>query len=278
MRCLRVTEELTQGSIIYGTRSNKYPGVRCYGIIISARCDIANCKIPKYFYLTAVEIREWLTTNIGFKTIYTEKVKTLEGRLKQFAKNEGLDWTVLSSRSEDEFMRIITDSSDMKSKEIKEWTQTYTEFMRFTADMMSSEDKTEEIRKDKKQVLDYLARISDGRVIHYCFIPQAAYETTNNKKDGMIVDLQEIEILPMEDASKIKLDMLDYACPKLTKEERECYNRRYFLETKDDFVCSEGVIQSPWIEYLMQQFSHAFIRIGVDLATKNDFTELIKKI
>ena len=40
---------LTQGTIITGVRSDKYSNIRCNGVVISARCDLANCKISKIY-------------------------------------------------------------------------------------------------------------------------------------------------------------------------------------------------------------------------------------
>ena len=50
-------KKVTQGTLIYGMRSSKYPGVMTYGIIISAACDLAQDKIDKVFYLTAIGIQ-----------------------------------------------------------------------------------------------------------------------------------------------------------------------------------------------------------------------------
>ena len=37
--------DFTQGTIISGIRSKKYPEIICNAIIISARCDLVNCKV-----------------------------------------------------------------------------------------------------------------------------------------------------------------------------------------------------------------------------------------
>ena len=40
----------------------------------------------------------------------------------------------------------------------------------------------------------------------------------------------------------------------------------------------ESQIQSPWREHLMQRFSHAFVRIGLDGAEKKDYEVLATKV
>lgn len=51
-----------QGTIIYGMKSSKYTECATYAVIISARCDIANSKISKMYYLTAVDAMSWFNT------------------------------------------------------------------------------------------------------------------------------------------------------------------------------------------------------------------------
>ncbi len=45
---------LTQGTVFSGLRSNKYSGENCYGVVITAQCDLANKKVDKVFFLTAL--------------------------------------------------------------------------------------------------------------------------------------------------------------------------------------------------------------------------------
>lgn len=61
---------IEQGTIIYGSRSKKYPENKCYSIIISARCDVSNNKIDKVYYITAVDVDEWFYTKRGFEVVY----------------------------------------------------------------------------------------------------------------------------------------------------------------------------------------------------------------
>ena len=68
-------EQIEQGNIYYGFRSEKYTEVCCYAVIISARCDIANNKISKLYYLTAVDAKEWFCTKEGFECVYGVPLK-----------------------------------------------------------------------------------------------------------------------------------------------------------------------------------------------------------
>ena len=43
--------KLTQGSILNNIKVKEFPDVKFLGVVITARCDIANHKINKYYYL-----------------------------------------------------------------------------------------------------------------------------------------------------------------------------------------------------------------------------------
>lgn len=66
---------LTQGTIITGVRSDKYSNIRCNGVVISARCDLANCKISKIYYLIP---RLYMYSN------EEEMIESLKGHVDRF--------------------------------------------------------------------------------------------------------------------------------------------------------------------------------------------------
>lgn len=70
---------LDQGTVIYGIKSDKYPAFPCYGIIITARCDIAQNKVPKYHYLVAVDASSWFSSKHGYQLVYS---KTIADKMK----------------------------------------------------------------------------------------------------------------------------------------------------------------------------------------------------
>ena len=51
-------EKYTQGSILYGLRSQYYEGIKCYGVIITARCEIAQSKAKVIHLLSAISLQD----------------------------------------------------------------------------------------------------------------------------------------------------------------------------------------------------------------------------
>ena len=70
--------QLDQGTIITRIRSEKYPGIKCFGILITASCDIANKKVQKYYYVTALNAKEWLTSEPGFREVFGSYIVTAQ--------------------------------------------------------------------------------------------------------------------------------------------------------------------------------------------------------
>ena len=46
----------------------------------------------------------------------------------------------------------------------------------------------------------------------------------------------------------------------------------------DDFIIADSVVESPWIEYILQLFANSFMRIGVDNALDDEIEEYCEKV
>lgn len=53
-------ELYTQGSVIYGIRSQYSLDTKCYGIVITARCEIAQDKAKVIHILSALSLSDWI--------------------------------------------------------------------------------------------------------------------------------------------------------------------------------------------------------------------------
>lgn len=66
---MSMRNEVTQGSIISNIRSQKYLKVSCFGIVISARCDIVQNKVDCVHVVSAVPLSIWLKTVVFQKAL-----------------------------------------------------------------------------------------------------------------------------------------------------------------------------------------------------------------
>ena len=175
----------------------------------------------------------------------------------------------------------------------------------FNKENMDDDARAEAIKHRDKDALSCLKKISQGDYHHYYFLPQDAYLSNGIKDNGIIVDLLEIDSLPIADAKRLtepyekniilenvpklpdteKLAELSkdgnpFAIEKTMQQITEHFRmiNSYWLEDESSFVDIEGTTDSPWCEHLMQRFSNAFIRIGLDNPTDEHFKRIIGRI
>lgn len=270
--------QLDQGSILFGIRSEKYPNSCCFGVVISASCDIANCKVPQFYYLVAVDAADWFSTGVGYNQVYDEKIKSLLSKLENHAQKHSLDATFLQQFSTEDF-NLVIESEITKVRDRAEIKKAFEQFRIFNHPSMTDEHRKEAIREDVEPVKKFLESISKGTINHFYFLPQIAYRENGKKNIGLMVDLQEIRMLSLQDARMIFSPGIDYMLlPCIDEKQQMILKNSYWLNNESDFVGVDGIVKSPWREHLMQKFSHAFVRIGLDGSTKDDFLQLARSI
>ena len=279
-----ILKHVDQGTIYYGFRSEKYPEVPCYSVIISARCDIANEKISKLYYLTAVDAHEWFCTANGFFCAFDSHIASCRQNLKEKVESYGINTEVLEKFDEQNAKIVLT--SHLQGKDLQKALVEYDSLYSLIRPDMDYNARKIMLRdfdqKKKKNIIsNFLYDISSGRKNHYHFIPRLAYSDTIEKTKGLIVDLQEIGILSLDEAKLIDSPGIDYQAllsnPRIKRKSKE-FSERFWLETEEDYVYKEGQLQSPWCELLLQRFAMDFIRVGVDGASKPDFENLASNV
>lgn len=271
--------QLDQGTIFCGIRSEKYPNLQCYGVVISASCDIANEKIKKIYYLLGISASEWFCTEASYRVVYQEKRKNVLDKLIPQFNNSSLDATILQTFSPDEVDSVI-DHEVEKDKTRSSLKKEYREYLKFCKEGMSENERRQAIRADSKPAVNFLTRIGKGEIFHYYYLPEKAYLEKNERlNSGLIIDLQEINFISLADALRIVTPGIDkLTLAKEEEHERDRLEKTFWLEKTDDFVDIEGKVTSPWREHLMQSFSRDFARIGIDGAKEADYKQLLERI
>lgn len=295
---------IDQGAVIYGIRSAKYPDIPCYGVIITARCDIAQKKVPKYYYLVALDASDWFCAEHGYNLVYDGYIKSLKHEIDNRANELDLSGSALISFEDREREVVLAtklaEKPNKKHKtKVDDLQKKLEEYQIFASSKMNRSLRSVAISKKPQLACAELKKIYTGAQGHYYFVPQHAYLGNEVFCKGLIVDLLEIGELSLQDANRIETPGIDYQIlPKVpTPEEmfevvksgvqskidtmlsdvREItrLTTAYWLNDDSDFVAFEGTIKSPWCEHLMQRFSNAFIRIGIKDPTEDDFQTII---
>ena len=269
---------LTQGTIITGVRSDKYSNIRCNGIVISARCDLANCKISKIYYLIAVPSDDWLLSDEGFNIVLSQRQNDLEDKLQTKLGGSGLDWSTLKSFSVEEFSTVIHDQEVGLKKDTDKVLEVFRTFKNYTSKYLKLGDKKAILQNESKSVASSLLKIANGQMMHYIYVPENAYIKDGSIDRGLIIDLQELEYISIRDAERLVNCEIDIQSKDLSEVDKQRYNNCFFLMDWPGYAMAEYDIASPWTEYIMQRFSNAFIRIGVDGPQKEDVQSMVSRV
>ena len=270
---------LDQGTVLAGLRSDKYLGIPCYGIIITASCDISNDKVSKLYFLIGVDAKQWFCTEYAYRQVYDAKIKKLFKPVEELCMQFSLDADAIRDFTLEEIRAVIAATLTQKADRDR-FEKRYQDYATYCRPGMDDEARGRAIRSDIKPAITFLNEIGKERILHFFYLPKAAYlKNSCLMDDGLIVDLQEIGSISMQDAQQITGAGIDnLILIRKSEKERARLHSRYWLEEEDDFVGIEGEVVSPWREHLMQRFMRDFARIGLNGATGQDHEALVKRI
>lgn len=267
----------TQGSIVQYIRSAKYPNIKCEGIVISARCDLAQEKINQFHCLSAMNIEEWIY-EVLFENVVNELNNSLMGTIKKYCEQKKMDYDILCTMDEENFKRILLRSaSSNEQKNMKKNIEEKENILRLFQKEISRKEKKDFLKKNRKLVENKLKALYNSAFPKFAFIPEKAYSTGKSSVGGLVIDLQDVIQLDIKVKEPILKYEYDYRIVKDEKK-REYINTNFFFESDSDFVIAETVIKSPWIEYILQMFANSFMRIGVDNALDYEIQDFCTKI
>lgn len=268
---------ITQGTLITSIRSEKYCGINCFGIVITARCDLANNKIQKIFYLEAIELEKWILSKSGFDNMINNTLKNVSNALEKNMSDNGLEWDVAKNFSMDEFAKIVDEGLESNANQKKnKMKNDFKKYKNYINSSISTDEKKLILQEQIKDVKSAMINIANGQNSYYVYIPPEAID--NNVQYGIVVDLQQLDYFDMDIMKDLSECSIDIKNRDLNKEKIELYDKRFFLSDSPGYSIALCNMKSPWIEYLMQHFSNLFARIGVDNPSKEDISAIIDSI
>ncbi len=242
---------LTQGSIISHCISFNYYDCEVFGCVITPRCDLENgLKVPTVHYLPIVTFKDWYL-EFGIQRllqIYKSESKgRLNDRINSYLKIQNISEYKLPPEEIKEL--ILKRAKGKKQEELMQLLKQYTIDMALEKEIYKPTDKDK-----KKLVKDLLEHRLAG------YYPIEDWGSADNYKSYRVIILREIQSFKREIALKFKSGFLEEEFDQSFLSENAfavSSNRSNIYE-----IVSE--IASPYIEHIMQAFSHNFCRIGVE--------------
>lgn len=245
--------EVTQGAIFTAASAENYPSKPTWGLCITARCDMAHeNKVKVFNYLPIVRYEDWIL-NDGAK-ILTERINNeLNGAAKNLLKSKNKSETILESYP----IKIIAEKIFPEGGKFHEIANKLENINLKNNDYpMTIADIAEIAKYNEKCCEKILKELWSNQLSGYYYLSSIG-NTEYSSTSGYVILLREVRHIPKIMAEKISCGIF------LEEEDINILAQSNFNKAVFDFVSITGVLKSPWIEHLLQNFSIMFSRIGL---------------
>ncbi|WAH51800.1 hypothetical protein LMA04_17100 [Pseudescherichia vulneris] len=237
-------KSLTQGTIFNCAYCASYPNNETLGLVITARCDIANKDKVKFFnFIPAIPFEIWKDKEL-LPLIKKKVFKNLESQYFELLAKAGFSKLNIETYGFDRIYNIIVEKKQLSPKEITrlnnlkekinciEQNSSYSQLVKYFRDEISK----------------ILSDIIENKNSDYFFIDGIT------GYNSVIVNLREIYDLDISTARKIP-DGIELDDGEI--------HLGLNLNIPNKFCSIVGQLRSPFTELLIQRFANNFVRVGV---------------
>lgn len=231
-------EVFTQGSIFEGLKINQdYPSVNA--IVITARCDVANEKARNILCLPIYKATEWLK-NQGDEIIFRRIEDKLWNKLGVELKKFDISADILNTYPVASiFQQLEINAGQRNTEEITKLLRMYDEKKcDYSLNFVSSE---------RKSLIGTLIKNTESSIYFIEQIDLSEYP------EPYIIDLTDPISIPFSVAIRLKSGINERNTDSLIDQ---------FLDIGEGEISYISVLNSPYIEHLLQKFSSFYSRIG----------------
>ncbi|MDQ0470267.1 hypothetical protein [Labrys wisconsinensis] len=254
---------LTQGTIFSCALAEDYVDCVVHGLIITARCDVTNDKVDVYNYIPIVKFDDWLVRE-GVRALAGRTSRSAMGEMRNTLTQLGLAASILTTTPHNEVFRIIFDADDASSKISSKREQFVKHARRYEAAGKCMQPvppiaaANALLTLEKAEAGKLVKELCSNAIAEAYYLPGVGPQ---EERAGYVALLREIRHIPRGLAKAVAngLDRPSYAALQAT--DSRCGDRLYIPD--DDFAWPTGLLQSPFIEHLMQRLTLLFSRIGV---------------
>ena len=250
---------MTQGTLFSCAVAADYGWCATYGIVITARCDIAHDKVQVHNYLPVVALDDWLHRDgriLLARRLMSEAIGVMSGVLKE----SGFSPLILDTQSPRNILdTLYPTSTGGKFRERFEKGCTRFELGTRCLDSLPSEKLSVSLGKEAPKLRDaLLGELVRNTLSGFYFLKSAE---PGGSDAGFVILIREVQTIPRELASAVAQG-LDAELYGTLCEPHPSFRDKLSIR-KDDFACPVGQMSSPHLEHLLQTFAFLFGRIGL---------------
>lgn len=259
--CDRVSE-ISQGSVFNAAYCEGYELYEVLGLIITARCDIANDnKVKTYSYIPAIPFVHWKEVEL-IDVLKTKTLKSLEKKVANSLRQAQFTLNNLEAFGKNKILKVIEEKNLIKKKKDKDQLELNLNSYHLITNGGEFKDLLTFFKKDIKSIIE---GISEGKDANYFMIDNI------NGYGAVVVNLRDIYKLDRETAKKVVGGI------EVNEILGQNIYRAINKNITDTCVSLTGMLESPYIELLMQRFTNNFSRIGVENPSENLSDSIIEE-
>ncbi|OOE62979.1 hypothetical protein BZG18_02895 [Salinivibrio kushneri] len=254
--------EISQGSVFNAAYCEGYESSEVLGLVITARCDIANKnKVKTYSYIPAIPFNHWKEVEL-IDVLKTKSLRDLRSKVSCILNKAQLTFNNLETFGKENILKVIRENKLLKKDRDIEKLKSYLDSYYL---LIYGGEFRELIICFKSEIKSVIKEISEGKNANYFMIDNI------DGYGSVVVNLRDIYKLDRETAEKVVGGIeIDYTLD----------NSSYRAINKNitgTVVCLIGALESPYIELLMQRFTNNFSRIGVENPSKDLSDSIIEE-
>lgn len=254
--------ELTQGTIFTCAASDEYPNTDVRGLIITARCDVAHGKAPIISYVPIVSFEDWLLHD-GVRILAARLASSAAGTMRSALKDAEMNASILDTLPLETISKHLNKRTDKQAKSVAKRFDDAVTALNAAESMLGTPVEravAKSFVSSQQKVYERLSlELLSNQIADFHYL--AACEPEEDSK-GHVVLMREIRYVPAALANLLKdgIDLSLFAglCNKVPS-----FRDKLMITSEEHFAMPVGLLQSPYVEFLIQRFTQLFARIGV---------------
>jgi hypothetical protein len=246
--------KIQQGALFNCVVVPGYENCDCHGIVLTARCDLEHEKQTVINYLPVVPFSDWVPREMSY-LLARRLRKSLDSSISTALTKRGVSKLIHETFP---IQDIIERETTGKEKDVLLLKCAHLKLAEKVVSLGGafSDDSKALIRIDEKQCDSLVRELLQHKLGGYYFLDAADVLSPSN--DGHVVLLRKVQTLSCDLMNHILNGLSDEAA----KADPNIISTLTFY--RDPICMITGVLRSPDIEHLAQNFSNLFIRIGLD--------------
>lgn len=254
----------TQGTIFSCAYAENYEGLSVYGLVITARCDAAQNKVPIYSFIPVVSLEDWIFRD-GAEIVLQRLLSDCDNTKKNILSGMEVSDSLLRSKTGEEILTVIlrpmVEKDQRKQVKIEKFSEAdeLSKEIRKALAGVDVELRRTLLRRAGKALDSIVKELAGNKLTGYYLLREMP--TLNARKlPDFVALLREVHHVPSVLAMRILRGIAkeEWKTPPSGASRSPCFS------DSDDYCAPVARLRSPWMEHLMQTWSLLFARIGVD--------------